>query len=116
MTSDEDNPAGYVVSVFENGEALLGTVDGTDPRLSAYELICRARTNCSAEVGSTRSGPSDSQPLVRPDDGGCVEDGVPFALDELGRRKDSGNLDDLADERCGLPHRYIPAELSHAAR
>lgn len=42
MTLDEDNPAGYVVSVFENGEALLGTVDGTDPRLSAYELICRA--------------------------------------------------------------------------
>ncbi|WP_395365108.1 hypothetical protein ACHGLA_30480 [Streptomyces sp. YH02] len=42
MTSDEDNPADYVVSVSKNEGALLGTVDGTDPRLSAYELICRA--------------------------------------------------------------------------
>ncbi|MEU3743750.1 MULTISPECIES: hypothetical protein [Streptomyces] len=31
MTPDEDNPAGYVVSVFRNEEALLGTADGTDP-------------------------------------------------------------------------------------
>lgn len=31
MTPDEDNPAGYVVSVFKNEEALLETADGTDP-------------------------------------------------------------------------------------
>lgn len=31
MTPDEDNPAGYVVSMFKNEEALLETADGTDP-------------------------------------------------------------------------------------
>lgn len=31
MTPDENNPAGYVVSVFKNEDALLETADGTDP-------------------------------------------------------------------------------------
>ncbi|MEU7489595.1 hypothetical protein [Streptomyces sp. NPDC042319] len=31
MTPDEDNAAGYVVTLFENEKALLGNVDGTDP-------------------------------------------------------------------------------------
>ncbi|WP_435059381.1 hypothetical protein [Streptomyces sp. bgisy060] len=31
MTPNKDNPAGYVVTLFKNEEALLQTVDGTDP-------------------------------------------------------------------------------------
>jgi hypothetical protein len=31
MTPDEDKAAGYVVSLFENEEALLQTADATDP-------------------------------------------------------------------------------------
>ncbi|MFE7565410.1 hypothetical protein ACFU76_00360 [Streptomyces sp. NPDC057539] len=31
MTPDEDNPAGYVVTLFENEDALLQTADATDP-------------------------------------------------------------------------------------
>ncbi|MGW7520103.1 hypothetical protein ACWGJ2_31440 [Streptomyces sp. NPDC054796] len=31
MTADEDNAAGYIVSLFGNENALLGNVDGTDP-------------------------------------------------------------------------------------
>ncbi|MEV5971071.1 hypothetical protein [Streptomyces sp. NPDC051921] len=40
-----------------------------------------------------------------------------FALDELGRREDSGGLGDLDDERCDPPHHgYIPTERPQAAR
>ncbi|MEV3874409.1 hypothetical protein [Streptomyces sp. NPDC049906] len=44
MTPDEENPAGYVVSVFRNEKALLETVDGTDPSpTKAVPVLAKGR-------------------------------------------------------------------------
>ena len=45
ITPDKDNPAGYVVTLFENEEALLQTVDGTDPSpTKAVPVTVKGRT------------------------------------------------------------------------